>query len=182
MKHTCLAVLTLVASGMLFSCAGNSVNRRISDHQTVRLPGYGIEFRLPAGWDLQFDDKQFFQFQAKVHDTDDFPIAFLEYRGLTTDPKSRQERAEYAKGWYIAIPRNFSQWEYTEKSTLSENNDLYALDGIFKEGEFRYRKIGKLIFRGNKIHAIYYTAPVDLFDEFETEFEQIDSDLRFIEP
>lgn len=177
-------ILRIKAIVLIFYSAtfcSSSFEREIPEFQIIELGTYGIILELPDGWSLKFDQNQFFQFQA-ITSYEGAPIAFIEYRGLITDPKGIEDRDLYAVGWYKAAERNFPDWQYSSKEKLAEDGTLYSFEGTFKDGEITYRKIGKLSFSGKRIHAIYYTTREDLFDEFESEFETIDESIRFLDP
>lgn len=150
---------------------GNGTQIELLDHK--------IAFVLPTGWTVQFSEKRYFQLTAN---TGTGPYApGIEYRGLNTDLTERALMDQYARGWYTAMARNFPNFEFTERNEMVVNNvPTYYFEGTFTDGNLRFKKIGYLRFVNLKIHAIYYTAPIDEFDTYLPVFHAIDDMIRYL--
>ena len=146
----------------------------------VQLIDHKISLVLPAGWSLQFSEKRYFQLTANSGKGSYSPS--IEYRGLSTDLKDRSLMDQYASGWYNAMGRNFPNFQYSIRQERIENQvTTYYFEGTFKDGNMLLKKIGSLRFKNKKIHAIYYTAPANEFDDYQDLFDALNKQIRYLD-
>lgn len=145
----------------------------------IELLDHKISFVLPAGWKVQLSEKRYFQLTANSGTGPYAPG--IEYRGLNTDLTDRALMDQYARGWYSAMGRNFPNFEYTERKEMVENSfTVYYFEGTFSDGNLPLKKIGYLRFVNRKIHAIYYTAPLNEFDSHLPLFKAVEREIRYL--
>lgn len=162
----------------LIGCQSTDLKTRRNTTE-IQLLDHKIGFMLPVGWSLQFSEKRYFQLTANSDSGTYSPS--IEYRGLSTDLKDRSLMDQYASGWYNAMGRNFPNFEYTIRQERVENQVVtYYFEGTFKDGNMLLKKIGSLRFINKKIHAIYYTAPANEFDDYKDLFNSINKQIRYL--
>lgn len=171
------------------SCGGGSVRVEDLKIRNVDLPEYGIKLAVPNEWE-QVTDKHF-HYIASGKGPNNL-VATVEYRGLETEHTDATGKALYAQGWYEAIARNYDQkdeeavfkdWKYIRRGKVaSDPEGLFEFEGTYRRGAIVFRKIGKLRFRGNRVHAIYYTAPDQDFRPVRRLFETIDAGHEYYPP
>lgn len=145
----------------------------------IELLDHKIAFVLPAGWKVQLSEKRYFQLTANSGTGPYAPG--IEYRGLNTDLTDRALMDQYARGWYSAMGRNFPNFQYTERKEMVENQIItYYFEGTFSDGNLPLKKIGYLRFVNRKIHAIYYTAPLNEFDTHLPLFKAVEREIRYL--
>lgn len=187
-RHFPLVVACL--SGLLiFACSGGAVRLEDLKYRTVDLSEHGVKLSIPDVWEEGVSTH--FHFVATGKGPNDLP-ASIEYRGLETEHTDNTGKALYAQGWYEAIARNydqkdpdarFSDWKYKYKRKVNEDPEgLFEFEGTYRSGAIVYRKIGKLRFRGDRVHALYYTAPDQDFRPIRRLFETIDALHEYYEP
>ncbi len=170
-----LLLLSLAGTG----CSGGSP-RLSRSFVSERLEAHGIVLYYPSSWFVSQDD--YFNFKATGFAPNRLP-AFLEYRGLQHEIKDEENRDLYARGWYEAIQKNYPDWKYDLKEKVTdEGGPAYTFEGTYRVATDTFRKIGKLRFRANRIHAIYYTGSDVEFPEVRQLFQRMDEKLRFFPP
>ena len=174
---------------LLVTCGSGTVRVDNIKYRTVDLPEYGIKLVIPDFWEKT--PGSHFQFIASGNGPNKLP-ATIEYRGQQSGMKDDTGKALYAVGWYGAIQRNYDQktddakfrdWKYKYKRKVSGDAEgQFEFEGTYRAGAIVYRKIGKLRFRGDRAHAIYYTAPDQDFRPVRRLFETIDAMHEFYPP
>ncbi len=137
-----------------------------------------IDLYYPEEWNVVNDS--YFQFKAVGFAPNQFP-ASIEYRGLTNEIKDDKGRDLYAEGWYEAIEKNFPEWKWIGRKKIGIGDGaVYELEGTYRVGSDTYRKIGRLRFHAQRIHAIYYTG-IDIdFQKVMDFFNMIDSYHQYL--
>lgn len=126
------------------------------------LPKYGAKLVIPGNWSIRRGDN--FQFTA-TGSTENNRSVSMQYRGLQRIKKDEKSQAQYADGWYLAVQRNYQGWKFISKHKITtEIPGSFAFEGTYQEGGVTYRVIGKLRFRGNRLHSLFYTAPDEDFE------------------
>ena len=150
--------LTLPASFLvLVGCSageGSLITNELNSSETADM---GVELSYPQNWQVIADD--FFQFKAVGFAPNRLP-AYIEYRGLENrEFKDDTQMDNHAEGWYRAQPLNYPNWKYESRDKIKTGKGvLYTFEGTYKVGPDTFRKLGRLRFVHNKIHAYYYTA------------------------
>jgi len=107
----------------------------------------------------------------------------MDYRGLSHSLHDDESKNRYAVGWYGAMSKNYPNWKYEYQRRNPEDPEgTFEFEGTYREGATIFRKIGRLRFRGKRLHAIYYTAPDEDFDIVRNLFERMDSMHRYFSP
>jgi hypothetical protein len=186
-----LAIIVLSASlWCLFPfCGGGTVRLEDLKLRSVDLPDHGVKLAIPGNW--SDTPGVHFHYIATGQGPNNLP-ATIEYRGLETEHTDATGKALYAQGWYEAIARNYDQkeddaryrdWKYNSRGKIETDPEgAFEFEGTYRAGAIVYRKIGKLRFRGNRVHAIYYTAPDQDFRPTRRLFETIDQLHEFFPP
>ncbi len=171
---------------LLLACPGRT--RNLEDRSLTRkdLTEFGASLVFPSDWVVKRGE--FFHLEARSSDENE-PRALFEYRGLEKVKKGRESRRQYAAGWYRAIALSYEGWEYESRSTdPADPEGTWRFEGVYLEetpgsdGPVLLRKIGLLRFRGERVHALYYTALASDFDAVRPLFEKMDSLHRYFDP
>lgn len=175
------SALALAVCLLLPFCGGGQVKLENVKFRGVDLPEHGIKLYVPDFWERS--PGTHFHYIATGNGPNNLP-ATLEYRGLETEATDATGKALYAQGWYEAIARNYDQkeegarykdWKYKTRRKITDDPEgAFEFEGTYRAGAIVYRKIGKLRFRGDRVHAIYYTAPDQDFRPVRRLFETID--------
>lgn len=180
--HTpCLKYHRILLLALLAGFSGcQTADLKSGDSGThIELLDHKIAFVLPAGWKVQLSEKRYFQLTASSGRGPYAPG--IEYRGLNTDLTDRALMDQYARGWYNAMERNFPNFKYADRREMIENGvTVYYFEGTFSDGNLALKKIGYLRFVNRKIHAIYYTAPLNEFDSHLPLFKAIEREIRYL--
>ncbi|MBI3394315.1 MAG: hypothetical protein HY042_00615 [Spirochaetia bacterium] len=144
------------------------------------LPDYGVALFVPAEWSLRRGDFFHATASGKIPNGQN---GTMDYRGIEKVKKDFQSRALYATGWYEAVSRNYPGWKFETRSTSPQDPEgTFEFEGTYRQGAVIYRKIGRLRFRGDRVHAFYYTAPDDDFESSRKFFEDMDGRHRYFQP
>jgi hypothetical protein len=173
-----IVLLSLSVFAGLSGCRTPDLKSESSSTE-IELLDHKIAFRLPAGWKVQISARRYFHLAAN---TGTGPYApSIEYRGLNTDLTDRALMDQYARGWYNAMATNFPNLQYIEKKEWQHNEHVtYYFEATFSDGKLPLKKIGYLRFVNRKIHAIYYTAPLNDFDRYLPLFQSIENEIRYL--
>lgn len=174
--------IIIILINTLYCTTPTIISNKIYTETNVFLIDQKIQFTLPTTWLIYFSSNKYFQLVAK--DPNYIYGPMLEYRGLTNTTKNLKERELYAEGWYKAIQLNFPKWEYLEKNYEDnnyKNNKIfsYTFLGIFYDGNVKIKKMGLLRFYNDRIHAIYFTAREEYFEENLDTFMEIDKKIIY---
>jgi len=144
------------------------------------LDDYGITFHIPGGWFLTQDT--YFHLKAFGFAPNNLP-ASLEYRGLDNKRvMDAHNKEQYANGWYQAISSNYPDWKFDfKRKIVGDPEGSFEFEGTYRVATDVYRRIGKLRFRGRRVHAIYYTGLDQNFEKARDFFEKMDKSIEYAE-
>ncbi|MCB1324293.1 MAG: hypothetical protein H7A21_18490 [Spirochaetales bacterium] len=171
----------LAVIGLLWglSCISTSIVDRVT-FARKDLPEFGATLTYPMGWTVRRGD--FFHFSAESPGPELLEASF-EYRGLEKIKKDAESRRLYAIGWYRAIELSYANWVYDSKDTDPEDPEAtFRFEGSYTRDGILYRKRGILRFRGNRVHAMYYTSRDVDFPTVAPLFESMDAQHRYYDP
>lgn len=195
--YTALLAPAALLSLTLIGCA--SLPFAGPDLRRVELPARGVALAAPDRWIVRQGD--FFHLQARAGlnaegelsplgpDTTwesargPGGVAQFDYRGLEKSRRSLESKRQYALGWYKAIALSYPNWTYD--SQTADDPELapegaFRFEGVYLDEGVRYRKIGILRFVGDRVHALYYTAPDEHFDDFRALFQEMDESHSYL--
>jgi hypothetical protein len=145
-----------------------------------RLDEYGIELAAPSGWSQERGE--FFHYTTRGP-VGDLPFAMLEYRGLQRTWRDKDGKRQYAIGWYKAIALSYQGWRFLSRSTdQSDAEGAFRFEGVYVANGQRYYKIGALRFRGDRVHAIYYTTRESDIELLRGLFLRMDASHEYFQP
>jgi hypothetical protein len=170
--------LILLALTLTNCRTGQLTDHLYSNFQTEKLDTFGISLAYPDGWYVTQD--RYFHFKAYGFTPNNLP-ASIEYRGLDDQkPMDALQKEQYATGWYEAIAKSYPEWKYDLKRKLVDDPEGgFEFEGSYKVATDVHRKIGKLRFRGGKVHAIYYTTHDLEFEKARPLFMNMDARIEY---
>jgi len=170
------------------------------DLRRVELPERGASLAVPEAWIVRKGD--FFHLQARAaldEDGDATPpapkasweaiagpggVVQFDYRGLEKNKRDLENKRQYALGWYKAIALSYPKWSYAAQTADDPElapEGAFRFEGRFEQNGIVYRKVGILRFKGDRVHALYYTAPDAVFEEYRELFEEMDESHAYFE-
>lgn len=172
LQRTLLAILPIIISACSSASLVESTTLARKD-----LPEYSVVLYYPRDWSVSRGD--FFHFTAETNLDDDQKVVF-HYRGLEKVKKDRDSKRQYARGWYAAIQLSYRNWTYISQTSDDDDSEgTFRFEGTYLKEGVLLRKLGVLRFRGNHVHAFYYTAPDQEFEAYRPLFEKLDSMHRY---
>lgn len=141
----------------------------------VALPEYGITLMLPGNWSITLHREQFYQCIATGF-TPEGSLGTFEFRSLPNSLRDPAGKNLFATGWYQSPQDNFRGWKYLKKSRVETDPEgTYEFEGMFSRDGVEYFRMGRLRFRKNRVHALYYTVPLYDAEDLREYLEVIDS-------
>ncbi|MBX7058430.1 MAG: hypothetical protein K1X75_10235 [Leptospirales bacterium] len=176
MRRRSLSVLLPIALLLLLTGCPGRIRVAEGDLRRVELREHGVEVVFPADWTRE--EGEFFHLSA--FSPDEAGVRF-EYRGLQQRPRDKDGKRRYALGWYQAIALSYHGWKYISQGVdQSDSEGSFRFEGLYLADGRRLRKMGVLRFRGNRVHALYYTAPEDEFERYRPLFDIMDRLHRYL--
>ena len=165
-------VITILFLNVCSSTSEKEKMRKVT--RFVELFDFNITLSIPKKWDVSFSNGRFYPLIVTGFGPNGYPTV-IEYRGLVMNLRDYSSKALFAAGWYRAPLSNYPTWKYVMKRRIPSDPDGYEFEGKYKKNNTVYLRIGKLRFRGNRVHGLFYTTPEKSVSKMRKFFNTIDS-------
>ena len=159
------------------SCQSMQDLKDPKNYSSITLPAYSIHLIYPGNWALSFSQERFYNLIISGIAPNGMP-GTIEFRSLANrlPDRSLSTRAIYVAGWYKAHPTNYRGWKYLDRGQVKTDSEgTWTFEATFQKGDTVFFRMGRLRFRGKRIHAIYYTTTEDRVDLMREYFSYVDS-------
>lgn len=175
-------LLILLSSILAGGCMSDQRASIIKKLHHLDLPEMGITILLPGDWQITYSEKGFYQVVASGFASNG-SLSTFEFRSLPNRLRDTAAKVLFANGWYQSVRDNYPGWEFTSRrQTPGDPEGTFEFDGRFEKDGVAFRRIGRLRFREDRVHAMYYTTHDTGMAGALFFFETIDSQHKYYKP
>ena len=164
------------------SCISDSRSRIKKTLHHLDIPEIGVTLLLPGNWNISYTERGFYQVVASGIAANGSPSTF-EFRSLPNRLRDTSAKVLFANGWYQSVRDNYPTWAFIHRGQVAGDVEgTFEFDGRFESNGVTFRRLGRLRFRDERVHAMYYTTQDTGMDAASEFFEVIDSQHKFYKP
>ncbi len=172
----------LLVAALGTGCRATTVEKVRATLHHLDLPELGVTLLLPGFWNITYSDRSFYQVVASGIGPNGSPSTF-EFRSLPNRIRDTSAKVLFANGWYQSARDNYPTWVFIKRSQVAGDVEgTFEFDGRFENSGVTFRRLGKLRFREERVHAIYYTTHDRDASTALEYFEIVDSQHKFYRP
>ena len=182
MEHRLKSFLSACLVVAFGACMSDPTARIKATLHHMDIPELGVTLMLPGSWNMTYTERGFYQVVASGI-APNGSASTIEFRSLPNRLRDTSAKVLFANGWYQSVRDNYPTWTFVKRGQAAGDVEgTFEFDGRFETNGITFRRIGRLRFRDERVHAIYYTTQHRDEAAVTTYFDVIDSQHKFYKP